>query len=43
MDFIVPPLSTLFILISAIFVPIGWLLIVKGKKEAHKKAKITRH
>ncbi len=41
MDFIVPTLSTLFILISAIFVAIGWVLIVKGKKQAHKKAMIA--
>lgn len=34
---LLPTLSTAFILLSAILVAIGWRLIVKGKKEAHKK------
>lgn len=32
-----PTLSTAFIVISAVLVAIGWILIVKGKKKAHKK------
>lgn len=40
MEFFVPTLSTLFILISATFVAIGWRLIIQKKKEAHKKAMI---
>lgn len=35
---LLPTISTVFIIISAIFVAIGWRLIVKGKKVAHKKA-----
>lgn len=41
MEFIVPTISTLFIVISAIFVVIGWILIVKKKKAAHRKAMIA--
>ncbi|MGM8364250.1 DUF420 domain-containing protein [Virgibacillus sp. W0181] len=33
-----PTVSTIFIIISATFVAIGWRLIIKGKKTAHKKA-----
>lgn len=36
-----PTLSTAFILLSAILVAIGWRLIVKGKKKAHKKTMIA--
>src|SRR5699024_11222734 len=32
-----PTISTLFIVISAVLVAIGWRLIVKGKPKAHKK------
>ena len=32
-----PTLSTFFIVLSAVLVAIGWILIVKGKKKAHKK------
>ncbi|MBP2077883.1 DUF420 domain-containing protein [Oceanobacillus polygoni] len=32
-----PTLSTFFIVLSALLVAIGWVLITKGKKEAHKK------
>ncbi|MHA0857113.1 DUF420 domain-containing protein [Paenibacillus sp. CMAA1364] len=39
--FLLPTLSTSFILISAILVAIGWALIIKGKKEAHKKVMIS--
>ncbi|PEL10636.1 DUF420 domain-containing protein [Bacillus sp. AFS017336] len=34
---ILPTISTSFIVISAIFVAIGWYLIAKRKVEAHKK------
>ena len=34
---IMPTISTFFIVLSAIFVAIGWYLIVKRKIEAHKK------
>ncbi|MFD3261467.1 DUF420 domain-containing protein [Paenibacillus lentus] len=36
-----PTLSTSFIVISAILVAIGWGLIIKGKREAHKKTMIA--
>ncbi|WP_172369799.1 DUF420 domain-containing protein [Sporosarcina jiandibaonis] len=36
-----PTLSTFFIILSAVFVAIGWNLIKKRKIEAHKKAMIT--
>ncbi|MGF7046998.1 putative membrane protein [Paenibacillus sp. DS2015] len=39
--FIFPTISTSFIVISAILVAIGWGLIIKGKKEAHKKVMIA--
>ena len=35
---IMPTISTFFIVLSAIFVAIGWYLISKRKLEAHKKA-----
>ncbi|GAB6928616.1 DUF420 domain-containing protein [Paenibacillus sp. JCM 10914] len=38
--FIFPTVSTTFIVISAILVAIGWGLIIKGKREAHKKVMI---
>lgn len=38
---LLPTISTFFILLSAILVAIGWSLIVKGRKEAHKKAMIS--
>lgn len=41
MEVFVPTISTLFIVISAIFVAIGWVLIVQKKKQAHKKAMIV--
>ena len=34
---ILPTISTVFIVLSAILVAIGWVLIVKRKIEAHKK------
>lgn len=37
---IFPTISTSFIAISAILVAIGWYLIIKGKREAHKKTMI---
>lgn len=36
-----PTLSTFFIILSAILVAIGWVLIVKGKKKAHKRVMIA--
>ncbi len=38
---IVPTISTCFIVISAVFVAIGWSLAVKRRLEAHKKAMLT--
>ena len=35
-----PTISTIFIIISAVLVAIGWRLIVKGKAKAHKRAMI---
>ncbi|MED4015470.1 DUF420 domain-containing protein [Sutcliffiella cohnii] len=35
---ILPTISTFFIVLSAIFVAIGWYLIAKWKVEAHKKS-----
>ncbi|MGM8211866.1 DUF420 domain-containing protein [Virgibacillus sp. W0430] len=35
---LLPTISTIFILISAIYVALGWRFIIKGKKAAHKKA-----
>lgn len=34
---LLPTISTSFIVISAILVAIGWALIIRGKREAHKK------
>jgi putative membrane protein len=34
---LLPLISTIFIIISAIFVAIGWFVIAKGNKELHKK------
>lgn len=34
---LMPTISTFFIVLSAIFVAIGWYLIIKRKIEAHKK------
>ncbi|OAB45719.1 DUF420 domain-containing protein [Paenibacillus antarcticus] len=39
--FLLPTISTTFIVISAVLVAIGWILIIKGKKEAHKKVMIA--
>ncbi|GIP54219.1 MULTISPECIES: DUF420 domain-containing protein [Paenibacillus] len=36
-----PTISTSFIVISAVLVAIGWGLIIKGKREAHKKTMIA--
>ncbi|MBM7598712.1 putative membrane protein [Virgibacillus halotolerans] len=36
-----PTLSTFFILLSAILVAIGWRLIIKNRKKAHKKVMIA--
>lgn len=38
---ILPTISTIFILVSAIFVAIGWRLVVKKQYKAHRKAMIT--
>lgn len=38
---VLPTISTFFIIVSAILVAIGWRLIVKGKKAAHKKTMIA--
>ncbi|WP_146935957.1 DUF420 domain-containing protein [Cerasibacillus quisquiliarum] len=38
---VLPTISTAFIIISAILVAIGWILIVKDKKAAHKKTMIA--
>lgn len=35
--FWLPTLSTAFIAISALLVGIGWMLIIKGKRKAHKQ------
>jgi len=34
-------ISTSFIVISAVLVAIGWALIIKGRKEAHRKVMIA--
>ncbi|MGD7043559.1 DUF420 domain-containing protein [Jeotgalibacillus proteolyticus] len=34
---LLPTLSTIFIVLSAILVAAGWILVVKGRVEAHKK------
>jgi putative membrane protein len=38
---ILPLISTLLIVLSAILVAIGWVLIKRGKREAHKKVMIS--
>lgn len=38
---ILPTISTLFIVISAILVAIGWYLIKQGKRQAHQKTMIA--
>lgn len=38
---LLPTLSTLFIVLSAILVAIGWILIVKDKRKAHKKTMLA--
>src|SRR5690625_30536 len=38
---ILPLISTLIIILSAILVAIGWMLIIKGEKEKHKKAMVS--
>ncbi|MBP2001653.1 putative membrane protein [Paenibacillus shirakamiensis] len=38
---IFPTISTSFIVISAILVAIGWSLIIKGRREAHKKVMLA--
>lgn len=40
-EYLLPTISTTFIVISAIFVAIGWVLVAKGKIEAHKKAMLA--
>ena len=41
MHFLLPTISTSFIVISAVLVGIGWVLIVRGKKEAHQSMMIA--
>jgi putative membrane protein len=38
---VLPTISTLFIVISAIFVGFGWYHIVKGHRETHQKLMVT--
>src|SRR5690625_1202190 len=38
---ILPLISTLLIILSAILVAVGWRLIVKGEREKHKKAMVS--
>lgn len=38
---ILPLISTIFIAVSAIYVMIGWRLILKKEEEKHKKAMVT--
>ncbi|MBO8155368.1 MAG: DUF420 domain-containing protein [Bacillaceae bacterium] len=38
---VLPTLSTSFIVLSAILVAIGWVLIARNNKEAHKKVMIA--
>lgn len=37
MTHLLPAISTFFIVVSAVFVAIGWRLILQGKKKEHKK------
>lgn len=39
--FIMPTISTTFIVVSAILVAIGWAQIIKGKREQHKKTMLA--
>jgi putative membrane protein len=41
MSTLLPFLSTLFIVISAILVAVGWYLIVKGKRDSHQKVMVA--
>lgn len=36
-----PTISTIFIILSAVLVAVGWYLISKGRAKAHKKAMIS--
>ncbi|SFD83048.1 putative membrane protein [Lentibacillus persicus] len=38
---LLPTISTLFIIISAVLVAVGWRFIMKGKASAHKKTMIS--
>lgn len=38
---ILPLISTLLIVLSAILVAVGWRLIIKGEEEKHKKAMVS--
>lgn len=38
---ILPLISTLLIVLSAILVAVGWVLIKQGKREAHKKVMVS--
>src|SRR5690625_2240230 len=38
---ILPLISTLLIILSAILVAVGWRLIIKGEKEKHQKAMVA--
>lgn len=40
-EYLLPTISTSFIVISAVLVAIGWILIARGKVEAHKKTMIA--
>jgi len=41
MHTILPLISTTFIAISAILVAVGWVLIVRGKREQHQRVMLT--
>lgn len=41
MYFWLPTISTSFIVISAVLVGIGWVLIIRGKREAHQSAMVA--
>jgi putative membrane protein len=38
---LLPTLSTLFIVLSAVLVAFGWMLIVKNRRKAHRKVMIA--
>lgn len=40
-EYLLPTISTAFIAISAILVAIGWVLVARGKIEAHKKTMLA--